>query len=153
LAAKLPKACGKKAFLFSTSAIVDEKEVAADHAQLRTSLQSKRYSIAGEFSCNGFNTNSFLKLVGGMNKGLPNSDDLRHAQELARKLLEGDPSGVQSGSESRGVPRPAPPLREALPSQKASRNSHKSSYVTLRQHIVCSQISYFGFLILLSDAD
>ncbi len=92
LAAKLPQISKKKAFLFSTSAIIDAGKVAADHARLRTSLQSKGYDIVGEFSCRGFNTNSFLKLFGGMNKGRPNAGDLRDAEAFALKLLTADPS-------------------------------------------------------------
>jgi flavodoxin len=42
--------------------------------------------IVDEFSCVGFNTNSFMKLLGGMNRGRPNADDLKHAEEFAQNL-------------------------------------------------------------------
>jgi flavodoxin len=86
LAAQLPKVTGKHAFLFSTSAIIEEKKAAADHARLRTSLQSRGYTIVGEFSCRGFNTNSFPKWFGGMNRGRPDAEDLRRAEDFARKV-------------------------------------------------------------------
>ena len=84
LADKLPQVTNKKAFIFSTSAITGEEKVAKDHSLLREKLQSKGYMIVDEFSCKGFNTNSFLKLFGGMNKGRPNAEDLKHAEEFAR---------------------------------------------------------------------
>ena len=42
--------------------------------------------IVDEFTCAGFNTNSFIKLVGGMNKGRPNAQDLKNAEEFAQNL-------------------------------------------------------------------
>lgn len=87
LADMLPEANNKPAFIFSTSAIQGDAKVAKDHSILRQKLQSKGYTIIGEFSCKGFNTNSFLKYWGGMNKGKPDSSDLKDAQEFALKLL------------------------------------------------------------------
>lgn len=87
LADALPRVTGKKAFIFSTSAIMGKEKVAKDHSMLREKLQSKGYAIVDEFSCKGFNTNSFLKYIGGMNKGRPNAEDLKHAEEFAQNLL------------------------------------------------------------------
>jgi flavodoxin len=87
-ASKLPQVTNKKAFIFSTSAIQGENKVTEDHLALREELQSKGYMIVDEFSCKGFNTNSFLKLFGGMNKGRPNAEDLKHAEEFAQKLKD-----------------------------------------------------------------
>jgi len=86
LADKLPQVTNKKVFIFSTSAIMGEAKVAKDHSMLREKLQSKGYMIVDEFSCKGFNTNSFLKLFGGMNKGRPSAEDLKHAEEFAQNL-------------------------------------------------------------------
>ena len=94
LADKLPKVNNKPAFIFSTSAIQGEAKVAKDHSILRQKLQSKGYTIIGEFSCKGFNTNSFLKYLGGMNKGRPDRSDLKDAQEFALKLLRNDQRGT-----------------------------------------------------------
>ncbi len=88
LADSLPEIIDKKAFIFSTSAMTGEAKVAKDHALLREKLQSKGYMIVGEFSCRGFNTNSFLKLFGGMNKGRPNAEDLKNAEEFAASLKQ-----------------------------------------------------------------
>lgn len=88
LAEELPLVKGKKAFVFSTSAIVGEKKMDTDHLALRKILLSKGYNIVNEFHCKGFNTNSFLKYVGGMNKGRPNAEDLKEARAFAQKLIQ-----------------------------------------------------------------
>ncbi|HMK46797.1 MAG TPA: flavodoxin family protein [Methanocella sp.] len=82
----LPDVDGKKAFLFSTAALTGEAKIAKDHRLLREKLQSKGYTISGEFGCKGFNTNSFLKYIGGMNRGKPDAEDLKRAEEFARGL-------------------------------------------------------------------
>lgn len=84
LADKLPQVTSKKAFIFSTSSNLEP--FAKNHSALREKLQSKGYMIVDEFTCAGFNTNSFLKLFGGINKGRPNSEDLKHAEEFAQNL-------------------------------------------------------------------
>ena len=91
---KLPQVTNKKAFIYSTSgapalsfsASGVIELIAKNHAPLREKLQSKGYVIVDEFVCAGFNTNSFLKLFGGLNKGRPNAEDLKHAEEFAQKL-------------------------------------------------------------------
>ena len=75
-----------KAFIFSTGGITGKDKAAEDHSVLREKLLSKGYTIIDEFQCVGFNTNSFLKLFGGMNKGRPNAEDLKHAEEFAQGL-------------------------------------------------------------------
>ncbi|KUG10036.1 flavodoxin [hydrocarbon metagenome] len=94
LADKLPRVTDRKAFIISTCgvpAIVYDGErfrefVLKNHAGLREKLESKGYTIIGEFGCRGFNTNSFLKFFGGLNKGRPNAEDLRNAEAFARNV-------------------------------------------------------------------
>jgi flavodoxin len=90
LADKLPKVNNRKAFIFSTCglpAMFMTKEVAlGNHSLLRDKLKSKGYTIADEFGCPGFNTHSFLRLFGGLNKGRPNARDLKNAEGFAKKL-------------------------------------------------------------------
>ena len=86
LADKIPKVNNKKAFIFSTAGLSNKKKAAKDHSKLREKLESKGYTILDEFQCKGFNTNSFLKYFGGMNKGRPNAADLKHAEEFAQNL-------------------------------------------------------------------
>jgi flavodoxin len=94
----LPQVTNKKAFIFSTCGApmkfmeLDRAEftryVAKNHSSLRKKLQSKGYMIVDEFSCAGFNTNSFNKLFGGINKGRPNAEDLKQAEEFAQNLKQ-----------------------------------------------------------------
>jgi flavodoxin len=91
---KLPKVANKKAFVFSTSGMpvgVSGQEKVEEytskcHTTLKETLQSKGYTIVGEFGCAGFNTNKFLKYFGGINKGRPNEEDLKNAEAFAEKL-------------------------------------------------------------------
>ena len=84
---KLPPVKNKKAFIFSTSGIYNEKQMENNHKTLRNILQNKGFVIVGEFGCAGYNTNSFLKYFGGMNKGRPNAEDLKNAAEFAKGLM------------------------------------------------------------------
>jgi flavodoxin len=86
LADKLPKVSNKKAFIFSTSAIMGKDKVAEDHSTLRKKLETKGYMIVDEFACKGFNTNSFMKYLGGMNNGRPNAEDLINAENFANNI-------------------------------------------------------------------
>ncbi len=91
LAENLPPVTNKHAFIFSTHgapSIVGEEYIEQNHSALREILQSKGYIIIDEFSCRGFNTNSFLKLFGGINKGRPNLEDLQQAKAFAQNLKQ-----------------------------------------------------------------
>ena len=92
LADRLSYAAGKKAFLFSTygapSFIADREFIEKNHQQIRGKLQIKGYTVIGEFGCAGWNTNSFLKYFGGLNKGRPNAEDLMNAEVFARDMQE-----------------------------------------------------------------
>ncbi|MGD0725352.1 MAG: flavodoxin family protein [Spirochaetia bacterium] len=106
LADALPHAAGRRAFIFSTCGIPAsifgkryiENYAEESHAALRKKLMSKGYTVAGEFNCAGFNTNSFLKYFGGVNKGRPDAGDLEHAAAFARNLKAraGNNPGKQS---------------------------------------------------------
>ena len=90
LADKLPQVTDRKAFIFSTSGVsrklATDQSIDDPHSPLREKLVSKGYMIADEYNCAGFNTNSFLRFIGGMNKGKPNVDDLKRAEECAKNL-------------------------------------------------------------------
>ncbi len=94
LADRLPQRDGGKAFVFSTNGApaslfrgsMERDQMVKNHRLIKEKLQAKDYVIAGEFSCPGFNTNMFLKHIGGLNKGRPNEDDLKRAEEFARGL-------------------------------------------------------------------
>jgi len=92
LADRLPQVKGKKAFVFSTygapAAFAGGDFVKNNHSQIRKKLQEKGYMVIGEFGCAGWNTNSFLTYFGGLNKGKPDAEDLRNAEEFARQMRE-----------------------------------------------------------------
>ena len=87
----LPPQAGKKAFIFSTSGVSRQfalkHGIDDPHTPLRKKLVEKGFTVVGEFNCAGFNGNSFLKLIGGMNKGRPNQEDLARAEDFARGLI------------------------------------------------------------------
>jgi len=87
LADELPDVKEKNVFIFSTSGITGKSKSAKDHLTLREKLESKGYTIIDEFQCKGFNTNSFLRLFGGMNKGRPNAKDIKNVEKFARGLI------------------------------------------------------------------
>ncbi len=87
LADVIPEVNNKNAFIFSTAGITGKSKSAKDHSKLREKLVSKGYTVIDEFQCKGFNTNSFLRLFGGMNKGRPNTEDLKNAEEFAKSLI------------------------------------------------------------------
>jgi len=96
LADSLPQAAGKKAFLFSTDGMPRKfikdraallRKMRRDHAVLREKLEAKGYTVIGEFNCAGYNTNSFLKIFGGANKGRPDARDLIDAAVFAQGLV------------------------------------------------------------------
>ncbi len=80
----LPEVKGKKAFIFSTSG----RGGTGFHKHLKGKLLAKEFEIVGEFACKSFDTYSLLKIIGGINKGRPDEDDLREAGLFARKLAE-----------------------------------------------------------------
>ena len=87
LADRLPQVNNKKAFLFSTygapAFIANREFVENNHSQIREKLKLKGYTVIGEFGCAGWNTNSFLKYFGGLNKGKPDAEDLKNAEAFA----------------------------------------------------------------------
>jgi hypothetical protein len=92
LADRLPQVNNKNVFLFSTygapAFIANREFIEKNHEQIREKLQAKGYTVIGEFGCAGWNTNSFLRFFGGLNKGRPNAGDLKNAEAFARDLQE-----------------------------------------------------------------
>jgi flavodoxin len=86
-AADLPPADGKKAFIFSTAAIYNQKKMTKNHTALRNLLVAKGFEVVGEFACAGYTVRSIFTLVGGANKGKPNAEDLSRAEAFAESLL------------------------------------------------------------------
>lgn len=85
---KLSSQKDKKAFIFSTSGAGGGKGTDKNHKALKKKLTEKGFTIMGEFSCKGFDTVGPLKLIGGVNKGRPNEDDLSKAANFAGRLKD-----------------------------------------------------------------
>lgn len=71
-----------KAFVFSTSGF----GVTDPHAKLWKILEPKGFTKEGDFACKAWDTFAPFKLVGGINKGRPDEDDLNKAREFAKGL-------------------------------------------------------------------
>lgn len=82
----LPMLRNKKAFIFSTSGLRKIQFIHNFDKPLKEKLQRKDFDIIGEFSCRGLDTYRATKLVGGVNKGRPNAEDLKQAEDFASGL-------------------------------------------------------------------
>ncbi|MBI5679626.1 MAG: flavodoxin family protein [Methanobacterium sp.] len=89
----------KKAFVFSTSGSKKPSNAQRlGHRKsfdfraskfndlLKNELSKKGFEILGEFNCKGFDTWGPFKLIGGLNKGKPDEEDLKNAAEFAKSL-------------------------------------------------------------------
>jgi flavodoxin len=87
---KLSSDAGRKVFIFSTSGVSRKTclkhSIDDPHAVIRRKLQAKGCQVIDEYNCAGWNTNSFLKIFGGINNGKPNDEDLKQAKEFAMNL-------------------------------------------------------------------
>jgi len=84
---KLPQAAHKKAFIFSTSGRTG-KAALKFHNSLKEKLAAKGFDILGELNLAGYDTFGALKIVGGVNKGRPNEEDLKQAEMFATGLKQ-----------------------------------------------------------------
>lgn len=84
----LSKMDGRKAFIFSTSGLRRIPLFHDFNKPLEEKLRKKGFMVIGNFSCRGFTTHGPFKLLGGINKGHPNENDLAKAEAFAKKLKE-----------------------------------------------------------------
>jgi flavodoxin len=82
----LPNVENKKAFIFSTSAIYNEKKMLNEHKTVREILQNKGFIIIKEFGCPGYTTRSIFNIIGGKNKDRPNDEDIKNTEIFAKDL-------------------------------------------------------------------
>lgn len=85
--ASLPPVRDKLAFVFATAGFgrVVELPIRIPLAKL---IESAGYRMLGAFCSPGYDTWLPLRLIGGLNKGRPNDDDLERAREFARRMRE-----------------------------------------------------------------
>ncbi len=72
-----------RSFIFSTGGVGSHKL----HPQLRKKLEDKGMKVVGGFSCKAWDTYGAFKILGGINKGRPNEEDLKKARAFAEGLL------------------------------------------------------------------
>lgn len=72
----------KKAFTFITSGNGNPND------WLNKKLSKKGFEVLGDFFCKGFDTYGPMKLIGGLNKGQPNENDLKNAENFAKGLIQ-----------------------------------------------------------------
>ena len=80
---KIPCQDNKKSFIFSTTGSLSYSRLA--HDRFRPLLIDKGFTIAGEFSCPGFDTALTSE---GINKGRPDSQDLADAEKFIESVLK-----------------------------------------------------------------
>jgi flavodoxin len=83
---RLPVVKNKRAFVFTTSGKGDSSY----SEKLAAKVSENGFKIVGEFSCKAFDAWGPLKLIGGINKGRPNSDDLKSAHNFVCELVGED---------------------------------------------------------------
>lgn len=50
-------------------------------------LSAKGAVVNGSFACKGYYSNKLLKIMGGINKGHPNDNDIKNASDFAKKYI------------------------------------------------------------------
>lgn len=85
LVRRLPAGDGRRMFVFCTSGSA-EPPLVRYISRLADEIAQKGYEVVGTFSCRGFDNWFPLRLVGGLNRGRPNDDDLASARAFASGL-------------------------------------------------------------------
>jgi flavodoxin len=80
----LPPVKNRKAFVFTTSGKGNPDYT----SKLAVKVSNNGFKVIGEYSCKAFDAWGPLKLIGGINKGRPNSDDIKEAQNFIKNLVE-----------------------------------------------------------------
>lgn len=84
---QLPQVTEKPAFIFWTSG-APEPPIWSYAGRLTRRLEAKQFRVLDSFSCLGWDTWLPLRLIGGLNKGRPNDDDLDRARRFATDLRD-----------------------------------------------------------------
>ena len=80
----VPSVTQKRASVFTTSGA----GATAVHGSFKELLANRGFSVVGDFSCKGRVTWGPYRLIGGINKGRPNDQDLEDARTFARGLKQ-----------------------------------------------------------------
>lgn len=82
---RLPEVTGKRAVVYWTSGAPEWSLLAYSKFVVRD-LEEKGFDVPGTFSCRGWDTWLPLRLIGGLNKGRPNAEDIENARAFARQF-------------------------------------------------------------------
>jgi len=85
--ASLPRVRDRSAFVFATAGLGRVFELPI-RASLPRLVESAGFRVLGTFCCPGFDTWLPLRLIGGINKGRPDNDDLERARRFARRMRD-----------------------------------------------------------------
>ena len=80
---RIPFQKNKKSFIFSTGGMKEGGIFNRFNKPLKEKLSEKGFRIIGEFSCPGYDTYGPFRIIGGVNKGRPNDQDLKKAEDFA----------------------------------------------------------------------
>ena len=83
---RIPFQKNKKSFIFSTSGMKEGGIFNRFNKPLKEKLSEKGFRIIGEFSCPGYDTYGPFRIIGGVNKGRPNDQDLKKAEDFAAEM-------------------------------------------------------------------
>ncbi|GAA2137192.1 flavodoxin family protein [Nocardioides koreensis] len=84
---RLPHVRGTRAFVYTTSGMGRSQSLPWQRS-LESVLRDRGFEVVGSFSCRGFDTWLPLRIVGGLNKGHPDAEDLARAGEFAERIAE-----------------------------------------------------------------
>lgn len=84
---RLPEVTEKPAFIYWTSGAPEPPLWSYTHRMSRR-LEAKGFRVLDSFSCRGWDIWLPLRLIGGLNKGRPNDDDLDRARRFATDLRD-----------------------------------------------------------------
>lgn len=86
LTAFVENLCDKKAytFIFSTSGTGDFEK---NNKPLADLLEKKNKVVLGSFGCKGHDKFLLFRIIGGLNKGRPNAEDLKKAQKFILDII------------------------------------------------------------------
>ena len=82
---RLPPGDDMAAFTFTSSGF-GRSQSRPWEASLERLLRDRGYDVIGSFDCRGFDTWLPLRLIGGINKGHPDADDLARARAFGHEL-------------------------------------------------------------------
>lgn len=72
---------GKKSFLITTSGSLN----VGHSRELREQLKENKMEFMGHYACLGFDTYGLFKLIGGIRRNHPNSEELKAAEKFFRE--------------------------------------------------------------------